>query len=1089
MGAEAAPVSATLRKRVLKVLFISLLLDLISFTFILPLFPKLIEFYRNHETGDPNTVLSKILFGLNTYKNSFAKPINSRYDIVLLGGALGSLFSLCQAVASPFIGTLSDKYGRRRALLWSMCGNILSVALWVAATDFRTFLASRIVGGLSEGNVQLAMAIATDISDESQRGSTMALVGVCFSIAFTFGPALGAYLSTLQVMDKNPFAMAAGFSLFLIVSETIYLYFSLPETLPSATAVQNGGANGKANGHTEKTNGVAKPRVRTNSHLLLNATHFTFILFFSGMEFSLPFMTYDLFSYQAKDSGRLLGFIGLVASLLQGSVVRRMHPLKVVQMGVVSCTIAFLILGRVQTQGALYGAAALLAVTSATVVTGLNSLSSFEASADERGNKLGNHRSFGQIGRSLGPLIFCSLYWWAGRETAYAAGAAGMVGVAALVFGGLKVPPGTENVGKKKLVCIHTMDTTTVAASLAAISGLAAYLNAKYHISQDLKLVKFKKRSAQFYAELVRTKRQSLWYPFALQVPRYSNSLCIWSREKSYTWQQVHDHAVQWAHFFLANGVEPGDMVATYMMNNADFMVIWLGLFAIGCAPAHLNYNLKGEALIHCLKVAGVKMMLVDCDAECAERFEACREQVEKELGVVPFTVDEALLEKVYSGPVVVPGDEYREDVVGSDPMCLLYTSGTTGLPKGGKFMVSRYHERGNPDDLLFDQKPGPGGDRWYCCMPLFHGTGGVATMVALTSGMSIAIGRKFSVSTFWDDIHDSQSTVFIYVGEAARYLLMAPPHPRERDHNLRCMYGNGMRPDVWNRFKERFNVPQVIEFFNSTEGVLAMNVHSKGPFTATTVAQHGAIIRKALHDVYVPVPIDPETGELLRDPKTGFVKRNSYSEGGEILVNVPGEEAFAGYHNNSKATAKKFERNVFKKGDLYYRSGDALRRDDDGRWFFLDRLGDTFRWKSENVSTAEVAEVFGKYPGVGEAIVYGTLVPRHDGRAGCVALRLADGVSPASFDWEGLLQYAKSKLPKYAVPVFIRLASVGSNTDNQKQNKGPLREEGIEIDKYGSKVLGGANDPVMWTKPGADAYVRFTMEDLSTLRDGKILL
>lgn len=273
-----------------------------------------------------------------------------------------------------------------------MVGNIFSVALWVAATDFRTFLASRIVGGLSEGNVQLAMAIATDISDDSQRGSTMALVGVCFSIAFTFGPALGAYLSTLQIMDKNPFAMAAGFSLFLIVSETIYLYISLPETLPSANKSENGMANGKL-----KDADKPKPRIRTNSHFLLNATHFTFILFFSGMEFSLPFMTYDLFAYQAKDSGRLLGFIGLVASLLQGSVVRRMHPLKVVQMGVVSCTIAFVMLGRVQTQGALYGAAALLAVTSATVVTGLNSLSSFEAGAGERGNKLGNHRSFGKF--------------------------------------------------------------------------------------------------------------------------------------------------------------------------------------------------------------------------------------------------------------------------------------------------------------------------------------------------------------------------------------------------------------------------------------------------------------------------------------------------------------------------------------------------------------------------------------------------------------------------------------------------------------------------------------------------------------------
>jgi predicted MFS family arabinose efflux permease len=273
-----------------------------------------------------------------------------------------------------------------------MAGNIISVALWVAATDFRTFLASRIVGGLSEGNVQLAMAIATDISDDSQRGATMALVGVCFSIAFTFGPALGAYLSTLEMMTTNPFAAAASFSLALIVTETVYLYFSLPETLPSATETSNGTANGNG-----KTHEAPKARVRTNSHTILNATHFTFILFFSGMEFSLPFMTYDLFSYQAKDSGKLLGFIGLVASLLQGSVVRRMHPLKVVQMGVVSCTIAFVMLGRVKTQGALYAAAALLAVTSATVVTGLNSLSSFEASAGERGNKLGNHRSFGRF--------------------------------------------------------------------------------------------------------------------------------------------------------------------------------------------------------------------------------------------------------------------------------------------------------------------------------------------------------------------------------------------------------------------------------------------------------------------------------------------------------------------------------------------------------------------------------------------------------------------------------------------------------------------------------------------------------------------
>lgn len=382
-------------------------------------------------------MLSKILYGLNAYKNSFKRPINDRYDIVLLGGALGSLFSLCQAIASPVIGTLSDRYGRRTALLWSMCGNIASVALWCAATDFRTFLASRIVGGLSEGNVQLALAIATDISTDQDRGKTMALVGACFSIAFTFGPALGAALANVTTVAANPFATAAGVSLALIVTETIYLYYALPETHPSNRSSQNGSA-------TQEKKRPAEKRVRTNSHLLLNMTHFTFILFFSGMEFSLPFMTYDLFSYGSKQSGRMLGYIGLVASLLQGGVTRKMHPLRVVQLGVASAAAAFFLLSRTATERELYIAATLLAVTSSTVVTGLNSLSSFEASADERGEKLGHHRSFGQVGRALGPLVFCSLYWWAGRDIAYLIGGSGMVAVCGLVFGGLKAPIGLE---------------------------------------------------------------------------------------------------------------------------------------------------------------------------------------------------------------------------------------------------------------------------------------------------------------------------------------------------------------------------------------------------------------------------------------------------------------------------------------------------------------------------------------------------------------------------------------------------------------------------------------------------------------------
>ncbi|KAI1502029.1 major facilitator superfamily transporter [Biscogniauxia marginata] len=429
-----AAVEPATRKRVLKVIFFSLLLDLLSFTFILPLFPALLEFYRNHEAGpeSQSTLLARMLGGLNAYKSAFAKPIDSRYDIVLLGGALGSLFSLLQAIASPVIGHLSDKYGRRTALLASMAGNILSVFLWVMAVDFRTFLASRIVGGLSEGNVQLATAIATDISDDSSRGSTMALIGACFSIAFTFGPALGAFLSSIATVAANPFATAAGFSLFLIVTETLYLYFALPETLAS-----------KSTKAGDKKMAKPAPAVRTNSHFLLNAVHFAFLLFFSGMEFSLPFMTYDLFQYTAAKNGRLLGYIGLVASILQGGVTRRMPPLRTVQIGVGACLVAFIMLGRINTVGSLYLAATCLATTSATVVSGLNTLASFEANEGERGGKLGILRSWGQLGRGLGPILFTSVYWWAGRGFAYGVGSLGMLAVTLVVFAGLKVPPGS----------------------------------------------------------------------------------------------------------------------------------------------------------------------------------------------------------------------------------------------------------------------------------------------------------------------------------------------------------------------------------------------------------------------------------------------------------------------------------------------------------------------------------------------------------------------------------------------------------------------------------------------------------------------
>lgn len=505
----------------------------ISFTFILPLFPRLLDFYLSFESStQPSspTLLTTIITHLNSYKRTIGLPTDSRYDVVLLGGALGSLFSLLQALSAPILGRYSDTAGRRSALLLSMCGNIVSVVLWlVAGSSFKIFLLSRIVGGLSEGNVQLAIAMATDVSSEKQRGATMAIVGGCFSVAFTFGPMLGAWLSSQQLVRDNPFGVAAGFSLLLIIVETVYLYFCLPETLPSLVLsstktppVEPDSVNSQpqklqlakapslasfpdvpigppigtlnSNKSDDKlaqmkaqlmadlnaevdaelkapTNSQVKPEKnlgpkaqmraqvkeqlraemrqelhdarRTNSHFSLNATHFAFILLFSGIEFSLPFMTSTLFSYTPLHNGRLLGFIGLVASILQGAVTRRLPPLTNIRLGVISCLIAMALLSSPAyyvSERCLYLAAALLAVTSATVVTSLNALSSFEAGAGERGKKLGGLRSAGQVGRAIGPVAFCTLYWWVGRETSYKIGAMGMLPVVAWVLLGLGDP-------------------------------------------------------------------------------------------------------------------------------------------------------------------------------------------------------------------------------------------------------------------------------------------------------------------------------------------------------------------------------------------------------------------------------------------------------------------------------------------------------------------------------------------------------------------------------------------------------------------------------------------------------------------------
>ena len=241
---------------------------------------------------------------------------------------------------------------------------------------------------------------------------------------------------------------------------------------------------------------------------------------------------------------------------------------------------------------------------------------------------------------------------------------------------------------------------------------------------------------------------------------------------------------------------------------------------------------------------------------------------------------------------------------------------------------------------------------------------------------------------------------------------------------------------------------------------------------------------------MHVPVRMDEAAAAgdgIYRDPVTGFAKRESYDVGGEILVRCKSEVDFGGYFANPAATRKKFVRDVFEKGDLYYRTGDALRRDGEGRWSFLDRLGDTFRWKSENVSTEEVALCLGGFKGVREANVYGVKVPGHEGRAGCAAVLIGGGDGTGDgFDWKGLAKWAGSRLPKYAVPVFVRVVKESAHTHNLKQDKVGLREEGVEWERVGAK-----GERVLWLAPGRveEGYVEFTREDWEGLVKGKARL
>jgi len=482
------------------------------------------------------------------------------------------------------------------------------------------------------------------------------------------------------------------------------------------------------------------------------------------------------------------------------------------------------------------------------------------------------------------------------------------------------------------------------------------------------------------------------------------------------------NRVARWA---LAQGIAKGDTVCLLMPNCPDYLAIWLGITRIGGIVALLNTNLKGEALDHCIRVAS------PTDVIAAETLADGVSSDAKIWRHGPAFCQ--LLESLSGAPLAM--SEQRE-VTLNDRALLIYTSGTTGLPKAAHVSHRRVMSWTHWFAGMTGAVPS---DRLYNCLPMYHSVGGVvASGAVLVAGGAVILREKFSASAFWRDVADSGATIFQYIGELCRYLLASQHLPaNERDvpaHQLRLAVGNGLSGDVWEAFQTRFAIPRILEFYAATEGNFSLyNVEGK-------IGAIGRIPGFLAHRFPTAiVTFDAATGLPARGPD-GLCIAAARGETGEAIGKIAGGAArFEGY-TDTAATEKKILRDVFKPGDAWVRSGDLMRQDAQGFFYFIDRIGDTFRWKGENVATTEVAAAAASAPGVKCANIYGVAVQGHGGRCGMAALEVED-----DFDLSAFRAHMAKHLPAYARPVFLRIVASLAITETFKQKKQLLAQDGFD--------------------------------------------
>src|SRR4051794_28144478 len=473
---------------------------------------------------------------------------------------------------------------------------------------------------------------------------------------------------------------------------------------------------------------------------------------------------------------------------------------------------------------------------------------------------------------------------------------------------------------------------------------------------------------------------------------KYADAPALLSARERLTYSALAARANRYARWALREGIRKGDTICLLMSGRPEFLAVWIGISAVGGVVALLNTHLAGTALAHCINVVHPKHIIAEAELSPALEtasihFDA--NSIDAKIWMHGDArpnfprIDREL--EAFSGDDLTRSE--RPVLTIEDRALFIYTSGTTGLPKAAninhyRLMLASYGFAGAMNTSAQD--------RTYVCLPLYHTTGGVCAVGAvLVNGGSAAIRERFSAREFWDDIVRWDCTLFQYIGELCRYLLNSPPSPNETRHRVRLCCGNGLRPDVWPEFQKRFRIPHVLEFYGATEGnVVMFNFEGK----------EGSVGRIPWFTAHrFPTEIvrfDVEKEQPVRD-EAGLCIRCSPNEPGEMIGKIlkdpskPGSR-FEGYANSAE-TEKKIMRNVFEAGDAWFRTGDLMRRDENGYFYFVDRIGDTYRWKGENVATSEVSVALTSFPGVKEANVYGVSVGGREGRAGMAAL-VVDG-------------------------------------------------------------------------------------------------